>query len=740
MSLPRFANLDGSPAADAAWMNIVLASALYANDRRPFDDVARAYSGEVRFFKVTPTTYEPDVGVIISDNDVLVVMSGSTNSPQLLGHAGGAIVAEVDREIPVTGLGVAQENASFKVGADLIIPSIIGSLPTIRVQNMRITGHSYGGAIAHIMARRLANAVISPSNIELMTFGQPRTFDGRPAIHEPDYYARIINPSVPGLDRLENVLVDPVCTSPPAVMFLGRYGFTAKFLQKWLGFFWTHHGNPWLLNFDNFAKPDPFPLGIESLPFVNLGEFLLNSTLLPLHYERTYTSRCKSVWEASRQSPSLSFLTPYAMLYSGGTILPPLLGPPLTAAQLNLGYFEPPSAPVTQPEIATWEVISAAGIYSPAPVTTTGDSKMTLQKGTMAFNTGQGGFSESLYSGDPGDSILDMMTKMQGAMNYLCRLFICNDSTGPTSNPVIPQFVRVNDVLLKRVGIVQSESVVRPSFFATGSGVLPQPAGAPAYQNLDNQLGWRIVWNSGASRQTAAQCLHGVPVQAFAASNVFMGLPIAYPSAFLREARPGASWLSRLAAYVNFLYAQKLGFRTIRGDWNNVDGSPGAFSTPTAVYYNGDMQMVELQWAGAPPEWGSTYPDGPTKATYMAQKPANWPAKGSRCRLQVRSWKGFQVLAGRWSAVVVEPQLSPTAYTFALRILRTCRQPTVSNKPAVSPIAWDVWWPGAATIGNPTGSLTAQNQILAANFAFIESKKLGRNFEESRGRIRNRPT
>jgi hypothetical protein len=741
MSLPSFRNSNGSPAADAAFMNIVLMSALYANDIRPFNAVAQAYGGTVRLFQVTPTTYEPDVGVITSDSDVLVVMAGTTTSPQLLGHAGGSLLAVPDPEIPVTGIGVAQVNGSFAVGADLIIPVIYNSLPTLRVQNFRVSGHSYGGAVAHILARRLANAAISPANIELMTFGQPRTFDARTAVHEPDYYARIINWDGRGPRRDENVGVDPVCTSPPAVIQLARLGFLSKFLQKWAGFFWQHHGAPYILEDAAMAAAEPLPFFAESVPFVNLAQFLVNLPGLPLHYQWAYTAKVELAWLNSGQSPQLTFLQPYASLYSNGTPLPELLGPPLTAGQLNSSYFDPSNTPVIPAEIAQWEVVSAAGTYEPSITSALGSSNMTIMKGTMAFNTAQGGFSESLYSADPLDSLLTMMSKMQGAMQKRCRLFVGNDLPGyERMNPVIPQFVRATDSLLKRVGIVQSESTTRPSFFNGQPVSTPVTAGAPGTQNLDNQLGWRIVWNSGASRQSAAQCLHGVPIQSFSVVNQVATAYPAYPTAFLREARPNANWLAFLADYTNYLYLNKLGFRVIVGDWNSNDGSPTSMSTPSAVYYNAAMQMVELQWAGVPPTWGSNILPGPASASYVAQKPPNWPTVGSRFRIQVRGWKGFQVMNGRWSAVVVAPQTSPTAYAFAVRILRTCRQPTVSNMPQVSPIAWDIWFPGQFTIGNSNSGLTSQNVVLASNFAFIESKKLGRNFEEQRGRIRNRPT
>ena len=85
--------------------------------------------------------------------------------------------------------------------------------------------------------------------------------------------------------------------------------------------------------------------------------------------------------------------------------------------------------------------------------------------------------------------------------------------------------------------------------------------------------------------------------------------------------------------------------------------------------------------------------------------PPIWPLIGSLCRLQVRKWKAFPVLNGRWAAEVVNPYSLSTPpnpfpgtpvgpFQFAIKIKRPCRQPLSGAVPFVSPIGWSYYYPG----------------------------------------------
>lgn len=357
---------------------------------------------------------------------------------------------------------------------------------------------------------------------------------------------------------------------------------------------------------------------------------------------------------------------------------------------------------------------------------------MTAMKGTFEFNSIQGGFTESLYSQDQNETYASMQQKMLRALNKRCKMSETIGNTG-CNNPIIPVFIRVED-----------ENIFRDAI------TIPAPATVPTYnsgtastntigQNLDLELGARVQYIGGLAGQSAAITHHGLPVDAFPVTAGAVTSQYQYAKSFLRTLRPVGFWIALLADYVSQLCKDGLGFRQIAGAWN-VANSPGPYSSPDSVFYNAAMQMIELQWVAT-----GTTPNPPFfPAPLAAQAPPNWPAINSICKLQVRKWKGFQVLQGRWAAQVVTPQAGST---FALRILRLCRQPMTSNKPFVSPIAWSNWFPGQnlnpSTAGfgtSPPKTPLASAVAIAGSFAFVESKKLGRNFGEQRGRARNRPT
>ncbi len=297
MTLVPFGLSDGLPNPDAALINIILTQALYNRDQKLFDDFADFIGGQVVFYNDDPTTYPPQVGVITVNKDAWVFIAGTTTSAQALGHVGGSIAAAVDKRVPTTIGLEAQVNSSFLFGAVARLDEVFIPIIAINPETLYFTGHSYGAAVAHIFARWASNGLSKPSRVELMTFGQPRTYDARPAIKEPDYYARIINPGLPEVYQYENLVVDPVTTCPPPIALLGKVGAVSKFLQKYLGFIWGHHGEPFLCNPTGFARPVPIIGHLELLPFFNQLESFNNIQWLPAHYAVNYMDRILKIWE-----------------------------------------------------------------------------------------------------------------------------------------------------------------------------------------------------------------------------------------------------------------------------------------------------------------------------------------------------------------------------------------------------------------------------------------------------------
>jgi Lipase (class 3) len=418
---------------------------------------------------------------------------------------------------------------------------------------------------------------------------------------------------------------------------------------------------------------------------------------------------------------------------------------------------------------------------------------MTIFKGTVQFNSpGWGGWSESVYSDVTTETYASMMQKMTAWLRYRMRLSIGPDNAGCT-NPVVPFLVKVEDQLVNRDALVNycipqggtpvAGGILIPPGFVSGTANTNVQN-----QNLDMQLGSRIKFQSGAAQQVATPMFHGVPFYSLSQGNSATAAQVE----FLRQAPPSGTWLGYLSNFVQFMAQTGLGYKNITGAWNGPNNTPGPGAAPMDWWYNPSKEMVELQWKSA--QWPGTVFGGTAPAyTYTGtpysvtspslfypaalanQASSTWPQINSKCRLQIRDWKSFAVLQGRFTAEVVNPYNLTTApntytqnvgpYQFALRIRRQVRQPQDASVPKVSPIAWSYWWPGEGypgitpgnllpgsagppgyNIGTPTGSVPAPYGSWAdfflamGQYQFIESKKLGAIKGSERGRQRNRPT
>ena len=756
---------NGEPHPGNALLNAVLIQSLYAEDPVPSQVVAAFYGGQNPLFLANPNSYPVDVTVITAGGQGLVAMAGTTNAPQWIGHMGGAVAAIPDPFVPHHVHGTCLVNPSFFTGCQIIESQVLAALVPIGSGPIRIAGHSYGGASAFVLGRHIRNAGPSQPDVTLVTMGAPKAYDQRAPAKDVNYHARIIAtiPGNPYTSDSQNV--DPVTQVPPSILQVARPGFIWNFVRKYLGFFWGHWGESYLLFPDHVVKTTTS--AIEEignlLPSTSLVNVITNLPNVDLHLmTSSYLPKIYQWWRISGLSPELSFLFPFVVQYAGPSApAPPILRPAVTAAQMNQSFAVPGTTPFTDADLAAklWQSVSAIGYYA-SPKSSQGESGMSLMKMTMGFNTIQGGFTESLYSSNPADTIQTMVPKALSVLNARTMLSY-TDNSGNCRNPIIPQFIRITDTLQQRASFDLSISGRGYSTFTLppNSPILPAGIGT---QNLDLELGFRVTYGSGASRQQASITHHGVPLEAFqiaATTGGTLNVASYSSTAFQREAYPNAPWLQAFVNYLNALINNGLGFRTIAGAWNLSNGRPGPYSVPNYVFYNASLQMVELNWVST-----RTLPIWPTTPPQLAgQCPSQWPTGGSNpneapigtlgsiCRVQIRGWKEFQVLNGRWAAQVVAPQ---TGCTFALRILRQCRQlpgtqttPGVAPfivaypLPQVSPIAWTAWVPGGG-VTPPVTNLTTTNPSyqIYGDFDYIEAKKLGRDFELQRGRARNRPT
>jgi hypothetical protein len=390
-----------------------------------------------------------------------------------------------------------------------------------------------------------------------------------------------------------------------------------------------------------------------------------------------------------------------------------------------------------------------------------GENEMSLFKGSVDFNSVQGGWSESVFSTNQNETAATMMQKMIGWLGYRMRMSMGPDWSGSgCTNPILPYWLRVEDELLLRDSLTYT--VLPPGQIAQGNQVVTPPSfpnSGPSgfnvgYQNLDLELGTRVKIQSGVPLQYAYPMFHGIPAAGVVNANTVAGTN----AVFLRNASFNAVYQTQLWNLLAYMAQTGLGYRNITGAWNAVNNAPGPYSAPDRWFYDTGNQQVQLWWknVGASPNppffpVGMSYPIG-------LQASATWPNANALCRLQVRRWKGFQLLQGRWSARVlyfdpVTPSADPfpPGYKFGLVIQRQAREPQIAtnNVPQVSPIAWSPWFPSSAVPGigngsgqgpNPTITVTQQQIQQWNSIQYVQSKKLGRTFGLERGRQRNRPT
>jgi hypothetical protein len=732
MTLPKFEKTTGYPNEPALFLNCFLSSAVYRNDRAAAEMAAALFGAHVTYFESHQQEFQPDGCILYDGVDYLLVLDGITSAPAWLCHSASAIVPLADPKLNQPLLTRPFVVSSFYQGIEQIEQDLRDRTanPTAIV---RVFGHSYGAASAFIFCRHMLNPGHG-QRYELMTCGEPKSYDGRGInLVEPSPHIRIIAkpPTVPDQTRETDYdRVDPVVLMPPSfIQWVGRLA-PLNFLRHTVAISWTQHGKSWVMG-DDYLEP-----GIEESIFTQIVPFsgysYLLGNLLFMPYHRMFTSylpKAIAAWQRSGHALEMTALLPKAREWIDTPFTPfPVLLPSITPATVNSAMFV--GSPVTVDNINQFDLISAVGFFPGSLTSARSDNPMSLFKGTMQFNTDQGSFSESVYAKSDLLNSQDMMVKMRKVMAQRCKLSVLADNEG-CNNPLRPFGIRVEDTLVLRDAISEDASPTLTGF--TGG----QRKQDTENQNLDLQLGPRIKYVGGGGRQFATVHHHGMPIYAY--NGIIPSGTAQFGSAFRRYPRPNSSWLTELAKYMEVLGTEGLGFRTITGAWNHlVTGKPLAYASPTFWQYNTTAQMVELVWAtkgaaGDPPY----FPAG-----LVLQAPANWPDVGAICRLQVRGWKGFQVLNGRWSAEVIVP---PGDNLFALRIIRRCRLPLIpiNNVPKVSPIAWQIWSPGETTNPRAFGGTLASNRqgaVIAGQWAGIGDKNLGKPFGGSVGRQRNRPT
>lgn len=233
-ALPTFNISDRAQAAAAA----LVISTLYT-DPAAAELLALQIGGPGAVAQTVPNdaTFFPGSIVVTTPTQTIVFISGTTTPQQyalqILFDVGG-----------ITDFGPFSTNFLWYNAATVIRSRMILAGVVTKGQPTTIVGHSYGGAVAAVLAARI-QAGQPGTDVRLLTFGMPRPGDAR--------LAALLKP-MPSI-HYANV-GDPVPAVPPTGPELAWFGgaITAPFLLLWRRV--DHSGNQVILSADGTAVPN----------------------------------------------------------------------------------------------------------------------------------------------------------------------------------------------------------------------------------------------------------------------------------------------------------------------------------------------------------------------------------------------------------------------------------------------------------------------------------------------------
>ena len=256
----KFKQADGSPSPNSLIQNVSLIESLYNLDRPAAVEVASESGSSLLFWESDPATITADVCVLQDEQSTLVAFAGTTNTAEALLEGLAAFYLDTenltDRLINSFWEGIAVAFVQrYKASGWPVRPNVL------------LTGHSYGAAVAYLVARQLAIQGLFPAaNIQLQTFGEPKSIDSRSDQFEPAVHDRVSS------------MRDPVVYFPPAVNVLGGLvkviGQFSAALRTLVGFGWGQHGQWWTTQPDGsiaLQTPGVLTQALLNTPFVQLA-------------------------------------------------------------------------------------------------------------------------------------------------------------------------------------------------------------------------------------------------------------------------------------------------------------------------------------------------------------------------------------------------------------------------------------------------------------------------------------
>lgn len=545
MSLAPFSYPDGSVSLDACIQQIDLLICVQ-NDLqvRAAELLNGIQGGVISVWAVDAASLPPSWAVIVDGDSVCFVIAGTTNLNQMFFQAAGA-TGDVYHNDPTINVGRFWSNAYSVLSA-----SFRASIPT-GTRTVRISGHSYGGAVAQLFAFDLAKTPGSVQRIELLTFGQPQPLTQGFTGTLPGVYHRVAHE------------LDPVAFLPP-------YGFDVESLNPfnqryWSGepMRWWRYGTGAQLSDAGTVTPDARVSG-GSLDFLAR----LYATFDTRHVLESYARLIGEAYLARGGNPASDVWARAAIELAAmpNPQIPAGPFPPqqwVDYASANRVYFGPGAAIINAASVGLLQsvALAASSVLPPREQQGffQGGSQVALQwKFTLIINNSRYGTSENFVWAPGGERSLNEAFVKAQDLAFQRAFLLGNVNTTNTNAakslgmPVI-EFVRISDPLNLRV------SKLFPLGWE-GRGLndyvgFNAAAQANSADHFSTALSIVLGGNSGgppARRATANHLIRGQP-DAVVQRGVFIGNGVTLM---------GRTFGRRLADWLNYLVlpANNFGF------------------------------------------------------------------------------------------------------------------------------------------------------------------------------------
>jgi pimeloyl-ACP methyl ester carboxylesterase len=376
--LPLFTN-DGSPSPLGALQLTAILQCLQVNDLPRARQIVEVIGGgNLLAWQFQPDTWPPSWTAWSSGSDRYIILAGTSNAAQWMGHLAGVYGVDYPGFPNVVAHGMFL--IAWLAGIRPPLLAVLGPLMGLRVH---LFGHSYGGAVAFLGALDLARTG-GAAEVECLTIGQARALSPGYNGVLPARYARLAG------------VLDPVPRLPCDQALTLLNPFAAVFSRE---LNWSHYGDGWGVNANS------------SGPFANISTSAAEAALIlatgqaATHFASNYTACC-AAWSQRANEPAepraaisaiTATLPAVPSVQSDNVLIPP--SSVTSPAQANSVYFGGASV-ATSANLDTGfgpAVLGAAAALVLGPAISLGGRDMAIWRMKVAFSYGNWGWEEQYW-------------------------------------------------------------------------------------------------------------------------------------------------------------------------------------------------------------------------------------------------------------------------------------------------------------------------------------------------------